>query len=132
MIRVSLPADSDDIAGVTCVVLVLHIAMASKRSRILQCPCQPSQWWSMLAGGQWLPEMVDLAGGCDSAQEAGAPSMPLSWDQVLSNPETIPLLWYRKRTVSPHNAPACMQVTPCRRLQHRLDEHTALITFAWA
>ena len=81
----------------------------------------------MLAGGQWLPEMVDLAGGCDSAQEAGAPSMPLSWDQVLSTPDTMPLL-IRKRTAPPHLAPACMLVTLCRSWQHRLEERTALIS----
>ena len=26
--------------------------------------------------------MVDLAGGCDDMQDPGAPSLPLSWDQV--------------------------------------------------
>ena len=34
------------------------------------------------AGGLWLPEMVDLAGGCDEAQEPGAPPQMLTWDQV--------------------------------------------------
>lgn len=81
----------------------------------------------MRAGGQWLPEMVDLAGGCDSAQEAGAPSMPLSWDQVCSTPGTIPLLEHR-RTVPPHTAPACIQPALCNSWQHSLEEHTAIIS----
>jgi hypothetical protein len=34
------------------------------------------------AGGLWLPEMVDLAGGCDEGQEPAAPPQSLTWDQV--------------------------------------------------
>ena len=34
------------------------------------------------AGGLWLPEMVDLAGGCSGAQEPGAPAQAITWDQV--------------------------------------------------
>ena len=41
----SVPAHwpGDDLAGVTCVALPLHSAVASKRSRIVQCLHQPSQ-----------------------------------------------------------------------------------------
>ncbi len=41
---------------------------------------------ALCAGGQWLPEMVELAGGCCDMQEPGSPSVPLSWDQVSLAP----------------------------------------------
>ena len=52
--------------------------------------------------------------------------MPLSWDQVLSNSETIPLSKC-KRTVPPHDALACVLVTICRSWQHGLEERTGPI-----
>ena len=40
------------------------------------------------ASGHWLPEMVALAGGADVLGEAGAPSRPVTWDDVdAADPE---------------------------------------------
>lgn len=34
------------------------------------------------AGGLWLPEMVEYAGGDQHLQEPGAPRAALAWDEV--------------------------------------------------
>ena len=40
--------------------------------------------------GHWLPEMIDVAGGTDVLGEAGQPSHPTTWEQVLSlEPELV-------------------------------------------
>lgn len=45
------------------------------------------------AGGHWVPEMVELAGGEPLLGRAGEPSVPLQWEQVLaSRPEVIVLM----------------------------------------
>jgi iron complex transport system substrate-binding protein len=42
------------------------------------------------ASGHWLPEMVALAGGADVLGEAGAPSRPVTWDDVdAADPELV-------------------------------------------
>jgi iron complex transport system substrate-binding protein len=42
------------------------------------------------ASGHWLPEMVALAGGADVLGEAGAPSRPVTWDDVDAvDPEIV-------------------------------------------
>ena len=42
------------------------------------------------ASGHWLPEMVALAGGADVLGEAGAPSRPVTWDDVdVADPEIV-------------------------------------------
>lgn len=41
--------------------------------------------------------MVDLAGGCDDIQEAGAPSMSLSWDQVATSSQYKGLTSYKMK-----------------------------------
>ena len=42
------------------------------------------------ASGHWLPEMVALAGGADVLGEAGAPSRPVTWDDVdAADPEIV-------------------------------------------
>ncbi|HMC07462.1 MAG TPA: ABC transporter substrate-binding protein [Solirubrobacterales bacterium] len=37
------------------------------------------------AGGHWVPEMIDLAGGTSAAGEAGRDSRALSWDELAAN-----------------------------------------------
>jgi iron complex transport system substrate-binding protein len=45
------------------------------------------------AGGHWIPEMVELAGGEPLLSRAGEPAVPLQWEQVLaSRPEVIVLM----------------------------------------
>ncbi len=34
------------------------------------------------AGGQWLPDVKELAGGSDEWQQAGDPPLRITWDQV--------------------------------------------------
>ena len=42
------------------------------------------------ASGHWLPEMVALAGGADVLGEAGAPSRPVTWEDVdAADPEIV-------------------------------------------
>jgi len=42
------------------------------------------------ASGHWLPEMVALAGGADVLGEPGAPSRPVTWDDVdAADPEIV-------------------------------------------
>jgi iron complex transport system substrate-binding protein len=42
------------------------------------------------ACGHWLPEMVALAGGADVLGRAGAPSRPVTWDEVrAARPELV-------------------------------------------
>ncbi|HEX9945358.1 MAG TPA: cobalamin-binding protein [Thermoanaerobaculia bacterium] len=42
------------------------------------------------AGGHWVPEMIDLAGGIDVAGEPGGHSARLTWEQVAAaNPDAI-------------------------------------------
>jgi iron complex transport system substrate-binding protein len=36
------------------------------------------------ASGHWVPEMVDLAGGCDVLGRAGQPSFPTTWEAVAA------------------------------------------------
>lgn len=45
------------------------------------------------AGGHWVPEMVQAAGGADPLGRAGEPSRRLAWDEVLTAaPEVIVLM----------------------------------------
>lgn len=45
------------------------------------------------AGGHWVPEMVDLAGGIDVLGGAGEPSQRITWDAVLAAaPDAIVLM----------------------------------------
>jgi iron complex transport system substrate-binding protein len=42
------------------------------------------------AGGHWVPEMIDLAGGLDAVARPGDPSARLTWDQVAAaDPDLI-------------------------------------------
>lgn len=38
--------------------------------------------WCFPAGGQWLPDVKQLAGGADEWQQPGDPPVRISWDQV--------------------------------------------------
>jgi iron complex transport system substrate-binding protein len=52
------------------------------------------EWLDPLyAGGRWIPEMVDAAGGLDMLGEAGKPSRLVSWEAVLvARPEVLVLM----------------------------------------
>ena len=52
------------------------------------------EWLDPLyAGGHWIPEMVDAAGGLDVLGEAGGPSRLVSWEAVLgARPEILVLM----------------------------------------
>jgi iron complex transport system substrate-binding protein len=42
------------------------------------------------AGGHWVPEMIDLAGGIDAVAEPGDHSARLTWEQVAAaDPDVI-------------------------------------------
>jgi iron complex transport system substrate-binding protein len=42
------------------------------------------------AGGHWVPEMIDLAGGIDIVGKPGGPSVRLTWDRVAAaDPDVI-------------------------------------------
>jgi iron complex transport system substrate-binding protein len=42
------------------------------------------------AGGHWVPEMIEIAGGVDVVGEAGAKSRTAEWDELTaSNPEIV-------------------------------------------
>jgi len=51
------------------------------------------EWLSPLyAGGHWVPEMVELAGGLDALGQARHPSRPVTWEQVESARPDIVIL----------------------------------------
>ena len=52
------------------------------------------EWLDPLyAGGHWIPEMVDAAGGLDVLGQAGGPSRLIPWDAVLgAHPEVLVLM----------------------------------------
>src|SRR5262249_31115529 len=44
----------------------------------------------LMAGGNWMPELIDMAGGHDLFGEAGQHSDWMTWDQLLAaDPEVI-------------------------------------------
>jgi len=74
----------------------LRARMETVRGRAV--PLRPRvaclEWLDPLyAGGHWIPEMVDAAGGLDVLGEAGRPSRLVSWEDVLgARPEVLVLM----------------------------------------
>lgn len=68
------------------------------RERLKEIPARPRvvclEWLDPLfAGGHWIPEMVEWAGGLDVLGVAAAPSRLVSWDQVrAAEPEVLVLM----------------------------------------
>lgn len=65
------------------------VANAAVRPRVACIEWLEPPW----AGGHWIPEMVQIAGGIDGLGEAGAPSVRIDWDAVLAyQPEVVVLM----------------------------------------
>lgn len=65
------------------------VAGVQRRPRVACLEWLDPPW----AGGHWIPEMVELAGGTTPLGETGAPSVRLDWQQVLdAQPEVILLM----------------------------------------
>jgi iron complex transport system substrate-binding protein len=65
------------------------VAAAGRRPRVLCC-----EWLDpVYCGGHWVPEQVRLAGGHDGLGREGAPSVAITWDDVLDYaPEVLVLM----------------------------------------
>jgi iron complex transport system substrate-binding protein len=67
-------------------VEVRRLVTGAPRRRVFIC-----EWLDpVFAAGHWLPEMVEAAGGEEILGQAGQPSFPTTWDDVLAgSPELV-------------------------------------------
>jgi iron complex transport system substrate-binding protein len=76
----------------------LEQEVAAVASGVSAVPNRPRvlclEWFDPLfVGGHWVPEMVRLAGGCDSFGREGEPSFTIEWpDVIAAQPEVVVLM----------------------------------------
>ena len=75
-------------AVAACVAASSISAQAPRVTRI-----GPGEIIPPMAGGHWVPEMVELAGGRDLLGRSGQPSRYVSWDEIVeAQPEVLVLM----------------------------------------
>ena len=95
MQRLGQAAGQDDRAAELCRTLKKRVWKVEQQTRHLERPRVACLEWlePLMAAGNWLPELIEVAGGTYRLAAAGAHSPTLSWDSLLAwQPEVIVIM----------------------------------------
>jgi iron complex transport system substrate-binding protein len=92
IVAVGSAAGREELAGELVRSLGARVEAVATKASSLPVPRVLALEWPEppFAGGHWVPEMIELAGGADVLGTKGAPSRRVSWDEVAAAaPEVV-------------------------------------------